>query len=175
MFSLKISYEVYQNIDQYKLSYYFWRALLLSKLKDQDLTVALKALIMTICLHDPENYCLLEINLMVKISWKFFTVHTVAQVHRTYRVTIERLDPCHAQVVESWVDLLASEAITYVDYRLCKQTKIQSGEIFYKGPFSFLCKLANTDTSHDQFSGSSSMDQILNDKWYEWHIFQMTW
>ena len=130
---------------------------------------------MTICLHAPANYCLLEINLMVKLSWKIFTVHTVAQVHRTYRVTIERLDPCHAQVVESWVDLLASEAITYVDYRLCKQTKIQSGEIFYKGPFSFLCKLANTATSHDQFSGSSSMDQILNDKWYDWQIFQMTW
>ena len=86
-----------------------------------------------------------------------FSVHTVVQVHRTYRVTIERLDPFHAEVVESWVDLLASEAITHVDCRLCKQTKTQFGEILYKGPFSFLFKLANTSAYHDQFSGSSSM------------------
>ena len=38
---------------------------------------------------------------IIKANWKFSTVQAVSQVHRTYRVTIERLDPCHAQIVES--------------------------------------------------------------------------
>ena len=68
----------------------------LSKLKEQDLPSALKNF------SDDHLFPWLTRNKSYEINkLERFSVHTVVQVHRTYRVTIERLDPFHAEVVES--------------------------------------------------------------------------